>query len=40
MKRNEYLESAFEAYNRGEISEEAYDAMIMNADAFCDDEEE
>lgn len=40
MKRNEYLERAFEAYNSGKISEEAYDAMIMNADAFCDDEEE
>ena len=40
MKRNEYLESAFEAYNSGKISEEAYDAMVMNADAFCDDKEE
>ena len=40
MKRSEYLEKAFEAYNSGKVSEEAYDAMIMNADVFCDDEED
>ena len=40
MKRDQYLERAFEAYNGGKISEEAYDAILMNADAFCDDEEE
>lgn len=40
MKRSEYLERAFEAYNSGRVSEEAYDAMIMNADAFCDEDEE
>ena len=40
MSRSEYLEKAFEAYNSGRVSEEAYDAMIMNADAFCDDEED
>lgn len=39
MRRNEYLEHAFEAYNRGEISEEAYDAILMNADDFCEEEE-
>lgn len=40
MKRSEYLKHAFEAYNSGKISEEAYDAMLMNADAFCDDDDE
>lgn len=40
MSRNEYLERAFEAYNSGRVSAEAYDAMIMNADVFCDDEED
>ena len=40
MKRSEYLEKAFEAYSSGKVSEEAYDAMIMNADVFCEDEED
>ena len=40
MKRREYLKKAFEAFNEGRISEEAYDAMIMNADIFCDDDED
>lgn len=40
MKRSEYLQKAFEAYNEGRISNETYDSMVMNADVFCDDEEE
>lgn len=40
MNRDEYMERAFEAYNSGKISEEVYDAMIMQADAFCEDDEE
>ena len=40
MKRSEYLEGAFEAYNSGRVSEEVYDAMIMQADAFCEDDGE
>lgn len=40
MSRNEYLARAFEAYNSGRVSAEVYDAMLMNADAFCDDDEE
>lgn len=38
MKRNEYLAKAQEAYDSGRISAEVYDAMLMNADIFCDDE--
>lgn len=40
MKRNEYLRRAFEALNEGRIDEETYDAMVMNADIFCEDEDE
>lgn len=40
MKKSEYLRRAFEAYNEGRISEEAYDAMIMNAAEFCEDDED
>lgn len=40
MKRNEYLDSAFKKFNNGEISAEAYDAILMNADAFVEPEEE
>ncbi len=29
-----------EAYAEGRISEEAYDAGIMNADIFCDDDDD
>ena len=39
MKRNEYLRRAFEALNEGRIDEETYDAMIMNADIFCEDDD-
>lgn len=39
MKRAEYLLLAFEALNEGRIDEETYDAMVMNADIFCDNEE-
>ena len=33
------MKSIQEAYDTGRISAEAYDAAIMNADEFCDDEE-
>lgn len=39
MKRSEYLQRAFEAYNEGRISAEVYDSMVMNADVFCDEDE-
>ena len=37
MTKAEYLEKAFELYNEGKIDAETYDAMIMNADGFCED---
>lgn len=40
MNRSEYLASLADALMRGRISEEAYDAGCMNADAFCDEDEE
>ena len=39
MKRNDYFAKAAELYNAGEISGEVYDAIIMNADAFCDEDD-
>lgn len=38
MKRDEYLKSAFDKFNKGEISAEVYDAILMNMDDFVDDE--
>ena len=40
MTRCEYLRQVVEAYNAGKISTDVYDAAVMNADNFCDDEEE
>lgn len=40
MKRSEYLMELAKAYNEGRISEEAYDAALMNISAFCDEEDE
>lgn len=39
MNRIEYLRRAFKAYNEGRIDGGAYDAAVMNADIFCDDDE-
>ena len=39
MNQNEYLSRAFNLYNSGQISAEAYDAMVMNADQFCGEDE-
>lgn len=39
MTRKEYMERASEAYNHGRIDADTYDAMLMNADIFCDEEE-
>ncbi len=38
MKRSEYQKRAFDLWASGKISEEVYDAMCMNEDAFCDDD--
>lgn len=40
MQRNKYLEDAFKKYNEEKISAEAYDAILENIDAFCDEDEE
>lgn len=40
MKRDEYFKKALELYDSGQVSGEVYDAIIMNADEFCDDEED
>lgn len=40
MTKREYLESLYYAHNDGKISDEAYDAALMNADNFTYDEEE
>lgn len=39
MKKSKYLDRAFELYNDGKIDEDTYDAMVMNADIFCDEDE-
>lgn len=39
MTKGEYLKRAKSLYNSGEISGEVYDSMIMNADYFCDEDE-
>lgn len=36
MNKDRYLEKVSMLYNNGKISVEAYDAMIENVDAFCD----
>lgn len=40
MVKSEYLKQLFKLYNSGEISEEVYDAGVINADIFCDEESE
>lgn len=40
MKKSEYLDRAFEAFNSGKIDEDTYDAMLLNAEAFTDEDEE
>lgn len=39
MERNKYFEVADRLYNEGKIDEEVYQAMIFNADEFCDDDD-
>lgn len=40
MTRDKYFQKAQELYDSGKISEEVYDSMIMNADEFCDEEDD
>ena len=39
MTRTQYAEIAFNLFNEGKISEDAYDAMMLNIDCFVEDEE-
>ena len=39
MDKDKYMRTALALYNAGEITGEVYDAMILNADKFCDDDE-
>lgn len=40
MTRDAYRTSLKRALDEGRITEEAYDAGMMNIDAFCEDEDE
>ena len=40
MKKDEYFRVASELYDSGKIDGEVYDAMVMNADEFCEDSDE
>jgi hypothetical protein len=40
MTRSEYVKRALDLYNSGKISEDTYDAMMLNIDYFVDDDEE
>ena len=40
MTRRQYAKYAFDLYNSGKISEDAYDAMMLNIDYFVDGDEE
>jgi hypothetical protein len=39
MSKEKYLKKALEAYDRGKIDADTYDAMVMNADIFCNAED-
>lgn len=39
MRRSEYMQRALEAFDSGKIDADTYDAMVMNADIFCEDDE-
>lgn len=40
MNRSEYLVNLHKSWTSGDISDEAYDAAVMNMDAFCDDDDD
>ena len=39
MTRVEYTRHAAKLYDEGKINADVYDAIIMNADVFCDDDD-
>ena len=40
MKTHEYIKRAERLLHDGKINDEAYEAMVMNADVFCDEDDE
>lgn len=38
MSRNDYLNEAFKLFNEGKISDNVYDAIVMNIDEFTEDD--
>lgn len=40
MNRNDYLEEAFRLFNEGKISDDAYDAIVMNVNEFTKEDDE
>lgn len=40
MTRSEYMKRALTALDDGMITEETYDAMLLNAEFFCDEDDE
>ena len=40
MSRAEYLQSAFNLYDFGMVDGEVLDAMLLNADLSCDEDED
>ena len=40
MTKSEYLQRALDAFDTGRVDEATYDAMVSNADIFCDDDED
>ena len=40
MNRSDYMSRLQDALDTGRISAEAYDSAVMNADIFCDDDED
>ena len=40
MTKSEYLQKAQDAFDTGRVDEETYDAMLINIDIFCDDDED
>ena len=39
MNRNKYFERARDLYDNDKISGDVYDAIAMNANQFCDDDD-
>ena len=40
MTKSEYLSKALDLYTSDAISEEVYDAMVQNAEIFCDEDDD